>query len=202
MASLAFSRGIPMIAHGDELARTQNGNNNAYCQDGPTTWIDWDLDPAKENFLTFCRGAFATRARHRELRSLTAGSSLQWFRSDGLAMTDSDWDGPEQPLIALFTTLEADQPGAPSLALAINNLAQPQSVALPAVSAPGHWRSVVHTAETTLDSQSASVLKLEAHSLTLLEFSPTDTCPLPGRYSPDPHSSPRGSGNSSEFSIL
>ena len=45
LATLAFSQGVPMISHGDELGRTQSGNNNAYCHDGPLTWIDWKLDP-------------------------------------------------------------------------------------------------------------------------------------------------------------
>src|SRR5690606_24648458 len=44
LATLAFSQGVPLISHGDELGRTQKGNNNAYCQDNELTWIDWDLD--------------------------------------------------------------------------------------------------------------------------------------------------------------
>ena len=44
MASLALTAGVPMLAHGDELGRSQTGNNNAYCHDGPLTWVDWDLE--------------------------------------------------------------------------------------------------------------------------------------------------------------
>ena len=45
IATLAFSQGVPMLSHGDEVGRTQQGNNNAYCQDDPLTWVDWRLTP-------------------------------------------------------------------------------------------------------------------------------------------------------------
>jgi glycogen operon protein len=56
MASLLLSQGVPMIAHGDELSRTQRGNNNAYCQDNEIAWVDWKLDERKRSFLEFTRG--------------------------------------------------------------------------------------------------------------------------------------------------
>ena len=51
LATLAFSQGVPMLSHGDEIGRTQQGNNNAYCQDNPLTWVDWRLTPLKKQFL-------------------------------------------------------------------------------------------------------------------------------------------------------
>jgi hypothetical protein len=53
MATLAFSQGVPMLSHGDEICRTQQGNNNAYCQDNPISWVDWRLTPLKKQFLEF-----------------------------------------------------------------------------------------------------------------------------------------------------
>ena len=62
VATLAFGLGVPMISHGDELSRTQHGNNNAFCHDSPLTWLDWSLDERKREFLEFFRRAFALRA--------------------------------------------------------------------------------------------------------------------------------------------
>ncbi len=68
LATLAFSQGVPMISHGDELGRTQMGNNNAYCQDGPLTWVDWRITPLERQLLGFTRAAFAIRAANPVLR--------------------------------------------------------------------------------------------------------------------------------------
>jgi glycogen operon protein len=61
VATLAFSLGVPMLSHGDELSRTQGGNNNAYCQDNALTWLDWALDEEKRELLAFVQRAFALR---------------------------------------------------------------------------------------------------------------------------------------------
>ena len=71
LATLAFSQGVPMLSHGDELGRTQHGNNNAYCQDGPLTWVDWDLDPARRACSEFTRAVLAIRAATPALRRST-----------------------------------------------------------------------------------------------------------------------------------
>ena len=61
ITSTILSQGVPMLLHGDELGRTQQGNNNAYCQDGPLTWVHWDLDDGRLEFLAFVRRALAVR---------------------------------------------------------------------------------------------------------------------------------------------
>jgi glycogen operon protein len=75
MASLAVSAGVPMLSHGDELARTQRGNNNAYCQDGPLTWVAWETEPWQDELRRFVRQAFAAR---REL-GLGGSASGRWL---------------------------------------------------------------------------------------------------------------------------
>jgi glycogen operon protein len=65
LASLALAEGVPMISHGDELGRTQRGNNNAYCQDNEISWVDWRLDEPARRFLDFARWLFALRKRLR-----------------------------------------------------------------------------------------------------------------------------------------
>ena len=64
LATLMLSQGVPMISHGDEIGRTQGGNNNGYCQDNPTTWVDWDLDDDRRALLEFARQAVALRREH------------------------------------------------------------------------------------------------------------------------------------------
>ena len=75
IATLALSRGVPMLSHGDEVARTQLGNNNAYCQDNPLTWLPWEVEPYQREIFDFTRTVFALR---RELE-IGASDGGQWI---------------------------------------------------------------------------------------------------------------------------
>jgi isoamylase len=102
IATLLLSQGVPMLAHGDEIGRTQNGNNNVYAQDNETSWVDWDLDDCKRALLGFTREMIALRERHPSLgrprffqgRKIRGSQveDLAWFRPDGEPMTDEEWD--------------------------------------------------------------------------------------------------------------
>ena len=98
MATLLLSQGVPMLLGGDELGRTQQGNNNAYCQDNEISWYDWaDADPA---FTEWCRTLVALRRDHPVFRRrrwfqghpIRGTEEVLWLRPDGVAMTDNDWD--------------------------------------------------------------------------------------------------------------
>ena len=100
LTTLALSQGVPMLSAGDETGRTQSGNNNAYCQDNATSWIDWRLSPDAERFLTFVREVVALRAKHPVLRHPhflrggrlgEAATDLAWFDPAGGEMTDASW---------------------------------------------------------------------------------------------------------------
>jgi glycogen operon protein len=78
MATLLISTGTPMISGGDEIGRTQQGNNNAYCQDNPISWYDWNLNGDQKNFLEFTRLIIQLRKRYPFTQT-----SWQWFRQDG-----------------------------------------------------------------------------------------------------------------------
>jgi glycogen operon protein len=78
LATLLLSAGTPMISGGDEVGRTQQGNNNAYCQDNPISWYDWNLNEDQKSFIKFTQLVIQLRKRH----SLTP-SSWQWFQADG-----------------------------------------------------------------------------------------------------------------------
>ena len=100
-ATLLLSQGVPMICGGDELGRTQGGNNNAYCQDNETSWFDWKLTPADRELLAFVRRLIRLRRDHPVLRrrrflrgeSTRSGGTedVTWFGPDGREMTDEAW---------------------------------------------------------------------------------------------------------------
>ncbi len=101
LATLLLSQGAPMLLGGDELARTQGGNNNGWCQDSELSWFDWELDARAERQLEFTQSLIALRRAHpvfhrRDFLTGEArdGSSLPdawWFRPDGRRMTQHDW---------------------------------------------------------------------------------------------------------------
>ena len=100
MATLMLSQGVPMISHGDEVGRTQRGNNNAYCQDNELSWIDWDLDDEKRALLQFTqklvrfRHAQPTlrRRKYFQDRSIRGVKDVAWLAPDGRQMTDEAWN--------------------------------------------------------------------------------------------------------------
>jgi isoamylase len=103
LTTLFLSQGVPMLLGGDELGRSQNGNNNVWCQDNELSWFDWDLDEEQEALLGFTRRLIAYRRAHPVFRGSTflagrevRGSGLPdvwWFRPDGRRMTRADWRG-------------------------------------------------------------------------------------------------------------
>jgi len=105
LATLLLSEGVPMLVAGDEMGRTQKGNNNAYCQDNEISWIHWDLDHARQELLDYTRFLTALFRQHPSLRRRTFFhgrrirddkiKDLSWFRPDGKEMTDADWSNPE-----------------------------------------------------------------------------------------------------------
>ena len=107
LAALIFSRGTPMLAMGDELGRSQHGNNNAYAQDSPIAWLDWST--ADSDLLEFsARAIGAARAPSGVARSapLTgttgregAPPDVAWFGASGLALDDAGWDAPGARLL-------------------------------------------------------------------------------------------------------
>jgi glycogen operon protein len=102
LATLLFSQGVPMLAAGDEMGRTQQGNNNAYCQDNELSWVDWRLDDEREEMLAFTRRVMALRRLHpvfRRRRFLqgsapqgATGKDVTWLTPAGAEMTVVEWN--------------------------------------------------------------------------------------------------------------
>ena len=101
LATLLLSQGTPMLLAGDELRRTQQGNNNAYCQDNELSWVDWEIDDRTRGILEFTKRLLRLRAQHPVVRrsAFLTGEERQgsgapdvwWFRPDGRRMTQADW---------------------------------------------------------------------------------------------------------------
>ena len=108
LATLFLSQGIPMLLGGDEIGRTQGGNNNAWCQDTEISWYDWQLAERREVLLEFTRRLIAIRRDHpafrrrRYLQGAEVKNSglpdVWWFRPDGLKMARRDWQGDTRSL--------------------------------------------------------------------------------------------------------
>lgn len=111
MTANILSRGVPMICAGDELARTQNGNNNAYCQDNELTWLKWKgFDKEQRELYLHIRRVTAFRAKHPSFSCLDTFSGemvpsngrkdIEWIRSDGQEMQEGDWNNPYNHILA------------------------------------------------------------------------------------------------------
>ncbi len=186
LATLAFSQGVPMISHGDEMARSQQGNNNAYCQDNDLSWLSWELDPAQTELLDFAKKVFAitrTNPLFRRRRFFAGGAvsahgvkDVSWVRPDGAEMTLEDWGNPKNHILGMLIPGEAsddvDERGRPnqgqSLLLLLNASNRSHKFALPNLPQKGHWQEVVNTAQATQRIQKGSGINVAPHSLVLL----------------------------------
>ncbi|MFQ5911822.1 MAG: glycogen debranching protein GlgX [Nitrospinota bacterium] len=188
LAALAFSQGIPMLSHGDELGRSQNGNNNPYCQENETTWVDWDLDLRRKELLAFTINLFEIR-RNNPLfrrRSLFRGEpvridrakDLAWIHPDGKEMSETDWSDPKNQVLGMLihegAADEVDERGrllrGQTSLLLLNGGARSRYFKLPALSEPGIWKEEINTARSGKRAVKGQGVNLSAHSLILLTF--------------------------------
>ena len=130
LATTLFARGVPMLLMGDELGRTQGGNNNAYCQDNATAWVDWE--GADADFAAEIAVLVGLRRRHPALRRGRAGPGGTWLTTAGTP-------APPDPADRAFGLLLPD-----GLLLLLNGRDEPTRFALP----PGAWRVMVDTSRT------------------------------------------------------
>ena len=188
LATLAFSQGVPMISHGDELGRSQRGNNNAYCQDNELTWIDWSLDARRRELLDFARRVFAIRARQPGLRRVhffeerpdrrSGTEDVVWLRPDGCPLDTRDWERGENRVLGMLlpgqASTEIDERGRPmegdTLLILFNAGSRARRFRLPRISSPGHWDHILCTAGSRPRKLRGSSVRLLPHSLSLLAW--------------------------------
>jgi glycogen operon protein len=167
LACTVWAQGTPMLAAGAELGHTQGGNNNAYCQDNPISWIDWEH--ADRSLLEFAARAVALRHElqpfgHVWHQGIDAGNGLHdlgWRQPDGRAMTEADWHDPHRRALAVLIGAPGRASG-PVLML-VNAEPTPVEFTLP----PGRWRMRLASCGEPADPAGAT-LTLAAHAVALL----------------------------------
>jgi glycogen operon protein len=188
LATLAFSQGVPMLSHGDELGRTQRGNNNAYAQDNELTWIDWNLDDRQKKLAEFLRKVLAIRQAHPVLRRRhffrgaplpsSPNKDVTWLHPSGREFTADDWHNSSAQAFGMLldgaATDEVDERGhavsGDSLLVAMNAGEESVTFTLPVLDGQKIWVVMVDTARDTMPTVRKNAVVAEPHSLMLLRF--------------------------------
>ena len=199
MTSLLLSHGVPMLSGGDELGRTQGGNNNAYCQDNAISWTRWDADEDDAAFLAFVARLIALRRAQPVLRRrrFFLGRSIRgarvkdvaWLDTSAREMTDREWSAPHVQhlgvLLAGDAIDEVDERGrhirGDSLLILLNADESAVTFAVPAAPENGTWRLVFDTAVAegaTQDVEAGSIYSLGACASAVFR-SELRRCPEP-----------------------
>jgi glycogen operon protein len=167
--TLLISRGVPMLLAGDELRRTQGGNNNAYCQDNETSWLDWTQLEQHQEIYRFTREMIAFRRAHPALRQerFYAETDIRWLNASG---GQPDWFDSKAKRLACLIQESADD----ALLLMFNADMHDIDFELPALPQGSHWNLAVDTcrvtplpvlgAEAVLEPATSRAHRLQGHS--------------------------------------
>jgi len=179
LATLFLSQGVPMLQAGDEFARTQRGNNNAYCQDNDISWVDWHLRGANSDLLRFVQLLAHLRRRHVEFRretflkgaaSRASVKDVTWLNVRGTEMTQGEWQDANLRALGIWFGKRNDSQGR--LLLLVNAGDCAQTFSLPATPAYEPWIRQFDTALDTFQAKSlghAPDYHLDVSSVALLE---------------------------------
>jgi glycogen operon protein len=188
LATVFFSQGVRMLLSGDEIGHSRQGNNNAYCQDNPVSWLEWDLDDAATDLLLFTRELAAiVRAnpvlRRRNFftgRALLPGAmrDVTWVRPDGQEMTDREWSDPDTRTIGMLLAGRAvddvDERGrrvyGDTLLLLLNGGTRSRLYVMPQLEWSGIWEQLLNTTHLGQRLVRAATVNLTAHSAVLLRY--------------------------------
>ncbi len=181
LATLLVSAGVPLLLGGDEIGRTQRGNNNAYCQDDELSWFDWANVDA--DLLVFTRDLIRLRRTHPVLRRRrfhtgADAADLRWFTPSGAPMTDADWADRGARAIAVFLDGDTDPDiaadGTPlvddDLLLLVNAWWEPLGFTVPVA---GSWAVVCDTHTPSRSGPVAATVSVGPRSLVVLCAAPT-----------------------------
>jgi glycogen operon protein len=191
LTTLMFSQGVRMILGGDEIGRTQAGNNNAYCQDNEISWLDWEVDPPAVDLCEFLRGLIRIVKTNPILRRRdfltgevlpgTRTKDVTWVRPDGTEMAPEDWADPENRSIGLLLVGRAADELDPrgrvargeTLLLLLNAATRSRPWTLPRMEWPGRWDELLNTARPGQWGHpiSGTQVNLTAHTSVLLRHS-------------------------------
>ncbi|RHA41614.1 glycogen debranching protein GlgX [Cellulomonas rhizosphaerae] len=200
MATLLLSQGIPMIAHGDEIGRTQQGNNNVYCQDSELSWMHWDLGEAETTMLEFTREVVRLRRDHPVFRRrrFFAGSpehggesdlkDIAWLNPEGQHMEDDAWHNSQARAVQVFLNgdaiVEPDVRGEEitddSFLVLFNGQPDQATFTLPDAEYGATWTAVFDTdskVQTGATASARASITLERNSVVVLTRPPMEPVP-------------------------
>ncbi len=200
LATLLLSQGTPMMLAGDELGRTQRGNNNAYCQDNEISWVNWlGVDKSGEALIEFVQDVIRFRQSHPVLRQLKylhgrelgrdGLRDIRWYTPAGEEMNQDHWGDPFTKCIGMLIAAppaapaaEAQDSGARDTVLVILNAHhEPIPFALPHPPGMGQWRRVIDTTGPVTDSESGDGFTITARALAVFTTQaaavPADSAP-------------------------
>ncbi len=200
LATLLLSQGVPMICGGDEIGRTQRGNNNAYCQDNEISWYDWNLSDAQRALYEFTRKLLSLRHEQPVLHRRRffqgrriRGSDIKdiaWFRPDGTEMTDQDWQEPYVRCLGVRLAGDAieekDRKGRPirgdTLMLLLNAHHEALPFVLPAHRDGARWEPLIDTSRQNGGADAKPLhggepYQLAARTLAVLRLYPQRATP-------------------------
>jgi isoamylase len=182
LSTLLLSQGVPMVAHGDELGRTQRGNNNVYCQDNEISWVHWD--DVDEDLLAFTRTLLELRAGHpvfRRRRFFTGEKAanglpdIGWLRSDGTEMDQEDWSSASlRPLTVFLNGHGITEPGLrgedivdDSFLLLLNPGHEDAVITLPGGPFGEEWQPILDTGDASVTEADSKPIPA-GHELMLM----------------------------------
>jgi isoamylase len=194
ITTMMVSQGVPMLAHGDELGRTQHGNNNVYAQDNEISWVNWDLNADQKDLLAFTAAAIDLRKAHPILRRrrFFAGDAkhggkselgdILWFKPDASEMDEVDWNSGFARSLMVFLNGDAipelDAVGRPitddHFLLLFNAHTEPIRFTMPAAEFGQNWLVRLDTTTGQVDPQNIrpwrarSTHRVDAHSMMVL----------------------------------
>lgn len=185
-ATLIFSQGTPHILGGDELSRTQNGNNNAYCQDNPISWFNWEMNKSKQDFLQFCQYVISLRQSSALLSELKLQDdaftlsrnvkAINWFKPDGSDKASEDWNAHHNKAFGVeIMGYRSGNKKPEHWFLCVNASENDMRFHLPTAKRKGGWTLQLDTRYASLNEQPCiciqKVFLQASRSLTLFSFS-------------------------------
>ena len=202
LVTLFLSQGVPMLTAGDEMGRTQRGNNNAYCQDNDISWVDWGLADTERDLLQFTRMLSALRREHPVFRRRRffrgnpvsgpgEAGDIMWLTPGGEEMTQSDWAAGYAKSLAVFLNGEAISEPDPRgerisddrFLLLFNAHSEPITFTLPDANFAAAWEVVIDSSSTENAGDTwlpGGELKVAARAITVLQSMDFVNMRLPG----------------------
>ncbi|HLU76853.1 MAG TPA: glycogen debranching protein GlgX [Burkholderiales bacterium] len=190
LATLFLSQGVPMLLAGDELCRTQGGNNNAYCQDNEISWQDWTATPERAQLYEFTRRMIAIRHAHPLLRRRDfftgdatnghTGKDIVWLKPDGTEMTSEEWHQQFARCLGVYLSgqsmTETDERGRlledDDFIILFNAHHEELPFVIPHFEAPSRWRVLIDSSQPDSGEwtafESGAQYPLHGRSLALL----------------------------------